>query len=149
MRAAADLDDAIIASRHAWRGVVPHHLDGVYDEVVDDMVHPALAEYIRYLREYGAPARLAPSSERVRCKPHDTYMDHQQEGMGKSWNELQTGRVLMVSSASEPYLGRVRSSLFIRAIKLTLTRESVQTAGSHTTSEPSTRRDRSPRWPDL
>ena len=122
MKAASDVDDAVIATHQAWRELVPHHLDGVYNEVVDDMVHPALAEYIRYLRVHGAPSRVAPSSESVGCKPHDTDINHQQEGMQKSWKELQAGRVFMVSSAAEPYLKGVRSSPFIRVIKLTLTR---------------------------
>ena len=98
-------------------------MDVVYDKILDEMCHPALVEYVRYLREQGAPSRVAPSSERVKCRPHSTSLDHQQEGMEKTWKELRAGRVLMVSSASEPFLMGLRSSPFIRAIKLTITRE--------------------------
>ena len=43
--------------------------------------------------------------------------------MAKSWKELRAGRMLMVSEASEPWLQGVRSSPFLRSIKLTVTRE--------------------------
>ena len=123
IRTARSVEGAVIASRQAWDEVVPHHLDGVYDQILDELCHPVLVEYVRYVREHGPPSRVAPSSERAKCRPHSKYLDHQQEGMEKTWKELRAGRVLMISSASEPYLKGLRSSPYIQAIKLTITRE--------------------------
>ena len=71
---------------------VPHHLDGIRDERFQEILDQDHLDYLLHIREHGVPSRVAPSPTRVRCRPHSTYLEHQQEGMQKAWKEMRRGR---------------------------------------------------------
>ena len=102
---------AVRVVRSVWREDHGNHLSGVHSTHLDGMVDPDLLDYIRRVEAEGAPSRTPnrPTS-RVQSEAHRSAKEHIDEVFHKIYKIASHGRILLCSSASEPYLEGVIST---------------------------------------
>ena len=70
-----------------WKARHGHNLEGVNSKELALAIDHRLVEYLQDVHLHGARSRVLPSTGRVKSKPHSSFLDHQMEGMEKTWAE--------------------------------------------------------------
>ena len=60
-------------------------LAGVHAPALIAITPGEILEYLKYVQEHGAEARIPRDATRVRFRPHSSYLEHQEEGMQERW----------------------------------------------------------------
>ncbi|MEC8942672.1 MAG: hypothetical protein VYC95_08070, partial [Verrucomicrobiota bacterium] len=120
---------AVHVIRRVWREDHGNHLAGAHSEKLEGMVSPELLEYIRRVSTSGVPSRTPNRpTHRVQAEAHNSAKEHIDEVLHKIFKIASKGRILLCSSASEPYLEGVISTPMGRVPKL-LTNRTVSPDG--------------------
>lgn len=97
------------ATRDQWRRQYGCHLSGAEDPI-DGNVSEDLLRQVREMASYGVPARQPAISALMASRPHRSALQHNGEAFQKLWKDVRRGRMLLCTTASDPWLAGVASS---------------------------------------
>ena len=111
LEAAGGVQQAALALWVARERNGMNNLDGVYDEDLEDLLHPDHLGYLREIRDRGMPARYQGERERVPSRLHPRARNNLDQVYSQIMKDVKKHRVLLVTDR-HPKLSSTVSSPF-------------------------------------
>ena len=101
--------DLLIAMRYFWEDKNGSHFEGLFDPVMRDLApHGDMLHLARSVAQAGIDARSTLTSQEYSYKEHHkSALEHLDKILEGSWKDAQKGRILYLTSKSDPLLNGV------------------------------------------